>query len=336
MVIMDTPSRRGLRFPAVFSVFFVLLGVGIGYVLNSDLFPTHTSFVSDIAETSKTYSFVNPLLFCGDQNNVSNATANDLKSLLDAAMNTLQASGKLTDGSVYFRDLKNGPWASVNSGFKAPPASLLKVPLAMSIYKHAELKPGFLDTQLVASQPITLNQREHFKSGTHLVQGNSYSIHDLIGFMLSDSDNDSMSLLGSTLDAKEMEDSLITMGVSVPDGDGTSYQIDTKTFSSFFRVLYNASYLTASDSEQLLKILSTSTFRDGIVAGVPEGTQVSHKFGERYADDGTAFLSDCGIVYKENQPYALCIMTKGNNADNLAESIKTFSKIVYDRLEKKD
>ncbi len=334
---MDSaPPRKTKRTIIPLIVVVFVLGLAGGYLLNSDFFPTHTSFAPDVEEKADNYTFVNPLLFCGDQNNVSNATANDLKELLDNAIATMKNGGKLTDGAVYFRDLKNGPWATVNGDFKAPPASLLKVPLAMSLYKHEESHPGFLEQTVVATQPPTLNQREHFKSGNHLVQGNSYKINDLMGFMLTDSDNDAMNLLGTMLDTKEMEDSLSIMGIPLPNGDGSGYQIDARTFASFFRVLYNASYLNAPNSEKLLTTLSKSSFQDGIVAGVPKGVQVSHKFGERYGEDGTAFLSDCGIVYKQNQPYVLCIMTKGNDAQNLADVIKSISKTVYDRLEQGD
>ena len=44
-------------------------------------------------------------------------------------------------------------------------------------------------------------------------------------------------------------------------------------------------------------MLSTSDFSDGLVAGVPVGTVVSHKFGERHfvGDADVEQLHDCGI-----------------------------------------
>jgi hypothetical protein len=75
--------------------------------------------------------------------------------------------------------------------------------------------------------------------------------------------------------------------------------------------------------------LAKSTFTEGIVAGLPQGMTVAHKFGEAELPDGTLQLHDCGIVYKPNQPYLICVMTKGSNFDTLAGVISHISKTVY-------
>jgi hypothetical protein len=73
-----------------------------------------------------------------------------------------------------------------------------------------------------------------------------------------------------------------------------------------------------------------STFTQGIVAGVPAGTRVSHKFGEFSAGTNLKQLHDCGIVYKPAHPYILCVMTQGNDFNNLAATIAKISKTVWD------
>ncbi|MCX6719655.1 MAG: serine hydrolase [Candidatus Staskawiczbacteria bacterium] len=59
-------------------------------------------------------------------------------------------------------------------------------------------------------------------------------------------------------------------------------------------------------------MLSKTTFNDGLVAGVPKGTTVSHKFG-MYAtskDENITDLElhDCGIIYYKTTPYLLCVV----------------------------
>ena len=72
-------------------------------------------------------------------------------------------------------------------------------------------------------------------------------------------------------------------------------------------------------SEKALGLLQKSEFHKGLVAGVPSGTIVAHKFGER---DGLTIgekqLHDCGIIYYPGNPYLLCVMTRGDNFDELA------------------
>lgn len=98
-----------------------------------------------------------------------------------------------------------------------------------------------------------------------------------------------------------------------------------KDLSTVFRSLYNSSLYEWQLSEQALKLMSQTTFKQGIVAGVPEGTAVSHKFGEN-----TDELHDCGIVYYPEHPYLICVMTRGGDFDKLVTSISQISKTVWD------
>jgi beta-lactamase class A len=108
--------------------------------------------------------------------------------------------------------------------------------------------------------------------------------------------------------------------------------MDVKTYSSFFRILYNGTYLSQDNSERLLTVLSRSAFSQGLSAGLPQDITVAHKFGEADSPDGTKQLHDCGIVYKPRQPYLICVMTKGNNFPALAKVIGHISETVYNIL----
>jgi hypothetical protein len=63
---------------------------------------------------------------------------------------------------------------------------------------------------------------------------------------------------------------------------------------------------------------------------------VAHKFGEMSAPDGTVQLNDCGIVYKPDQPYLICVMTKGTNYDSLVTVISHISNMVYTSVASQD
>jgi hypothetical protein len=102
------------------------------------------------------------------------------------------------------------------------------------------------------------------------------------------------------------------------------------TYASFFRVLYNASYLGKQLSEWALATLAQSEFREGIVAGVPPAVPVAHKFGEhKDVATGEVQLHDCGIVYVPEHPYLLCVMTRGASFEHLDDAIASTSRLIF-------
>jgi beta-lactamase class A len=106
-------------------------------------------------------------------------------------------------------------------------------------------------------------------------------------------------------------------------------------YAIFFRVLFNASYLDKEYSEKAMELLAQSDFNDGLVAGLPRGVIVAHKFGERGNLPGSSDyqLHDCGIVYYPNHPYLLCVMSRGNDIQHLENSIAQVSRFVYDEID---
>jgi beta-lactamase class A len=111
-----------------------------------------------------------------------------------------------------------------------------------------------------------------------------------------------------------------------------SDSMTVKQTASMFRLLYNASYLNKSMSQYALHLLQQSTFRDGIIARVPDGIPVSHKFGEREDDDGTKQLHDCGIVYHPKTHYLICLMTKGHDQHINAQVLAELSRLIYEEV----
>jgi hypothetical protein len=115
-----------------------------------------------------------------------------------------------------------------------------------------------------------------------------------------------------------------------------------KDFSYFLRVLYNSTYLKKDLSEKALELLNTVDFKDGLVAGVPNNITVAHKFGIKgdFANNDknqvvNRELHDCGIVYHNQRPYLVCIMTKGNSSLQDSESVlKNISSMIYQAVDK--
>jgi len=237
--------------------------------------------------------------------------------------------------SVFYRDLNTRRWFGINDMDKFYPASLIKLPIAIMYYKMAELEPDVFDKILKIPEDIGDNSDQHYPPAEPLLAGKSYSIREMIRHMLQYSDNAPFSTLadaGKVFREKVLSD-LSIYEPTVEEGGG-AWSITARTYANIFRMLYNASYVNVRSANELLDILSQSTFINGIVAGVPKDVPVAHKFGEAVGmeSDGTVkslILNDCGIVYKKDDPYILCVMTEGKDYAEMEKTIQRISQTVY-------
>ena len=291
---------------------------------------------SEIRNTNVDYGLTNPLLECAElPESISIGQRVDLQVQVEERIALAKKVGFLTNGAVYFRDLNNGPWFGVNEDFKFYPASLLKVPLAVSFYFRAEEEPGILTAQVEYNGgDENVEASQAFGSSARLLKGKIYNATELITFMLQESSNEAALLLVQIMGADRILTVYQDFGISSPTL-GEDYQIDVHTYASFFRILFNATYIDRVASEQLLGIMTKSAFKEGIVAGVPADVRVAHKFGTREVNSlGVNQLHDCGIVYAPNNPYVLCVMTQGKDFTKLADFIREVSSLVYSEIEK--
>jgi len=301
------------------SVFASLaLGLGAGYVFFADR-SAHPKVI-----------FTNPNLAQGPiRESLTIEKRQKLTSEITSFLEQKKREGKVSEGSVYFRDLNNGPWFGINEFFEFSPASLLKVPLAMAYFHAAENNPDLLTQQIEFNGPRGISV-VHYPPKLPLEEQKIYSVTELITRMLQDSDNDATNILAQFLPKDQINEVYKDLGIqTVVDYD--TYRISVRDYASFLRILYNSTYLSQESSEELLAMMSNSSFTQGISAGVPNNIKVVQKFGERTLDEqqGVYQLHNCGIVYAPEQPYMLCVMTQGNDYDELANVIKEVSSRVY-------
>lgn len=235
--------------------------------------------------------------------------------------------------SVYFRGLLSKRWFGINEKEDYSIASLFKLPVTIAYFKLSEYDSSILQKNVEYNVGNSFNDLMNIKAAKVLQPGKVYSIEELIEHMLIYSDNDAAYMLNNLIDKKYLEKVFFDLDIHLPMEDGTYRdQVTAQKYSAILRSLYNASYLSRENSDKVLEILSNAQFKDGLVAGVPNNVVVSHKFGEIVRENAftPVSLHDCGIIYKKNRPYILCVMTQGNNLDDLKAVIGNISKIVYD------
>ena len=283
--------------------------------------------------------YTNPLLECNIAKGSLDAQKLNFSTQLNDRIRSLESEHQLNSVGIYFRDLNNGPTFGLNQDENYLPASLLKLPVAMAFYKLAEGDEALLEKSIPFTQiflPPGVGDTQYIPPSTEIVAGEAYTIRELIRRSLVYSDNQAISLLYQELNATHPEvlrSLYALLGVSDAVLDGPDATLTVKQYSAFLRVLYNASFLNVANSETVLSLLVQSEFSKGLVAGVPSGIPVAHKFGESGYQNGERQIHDCGIVYYPKHPYILCTMTRGNSADALERSIADISKFVFEQVD---
>jgi hypothetical protein len=102
-------------------------------------------------------------------------------------------------------------------------------------------------------------------------------------------------------------------------------------YNRYLRVLYNGSYISRSNSDWALGLLTKSNYKGALVKLLPNDLMVAHKFGERPYQDGFNF-HEGGIVYLKNNPYTVVVMTKGKDYQALPDFVADISKLCYDGM----
>ncbi|MBI3626778.1 serine hydrolase [Candidatus Uhrbacteria bacterium] len=292
-----------------------------------------------IRENSDKHQLINPLLACevSEKKDVSEFTPlkNEINQVIYNGIN----SKAVTTASIYF-DTRDGRWLGINTQEKFYPASLMKVPTMIAFYKAAETKPKILNQKVFYNGTYNLNLGQFYQPAKKLTSGTEYTVDELIRRMVAYSDNNALPLLQKNIDDSELREVLTDLGISLPSGELQADFMTVKSYASFFRVLFNATYLSRDMSEKALEILTEPDFPGGIVSSVPSNISVAQKFGE--TTFGSDFhdpaakkeLHDCGIIYYPDHPYLMCIMTKGNDFNKMAEVIHNIANAAFDHINK--
>ncbi len=268
------------------------------------------------------WQFLNPY---AKEDNISLKKIDEFKSTIDKS---LQNSEIQT--AIYFRDLNNGPWFSINGNLRFDGGSLLKIPVLVAYYKNAENNPELLDKKIKYQERKILFSDPDFEKS--LVLGKSYTIRELLKIMIINSDNTSLALLTEYYEKEGIQPTLAQTELYL----GILSEIDTINvieYAGMLRILYNSEYLSANSSNQALDLMTKATFTEGLTKYLPENVLVAHKYGVRtYPKTNEKQLHNCGIVYKNSSPYILCVMTKGKDLKKQAELIASISQKVYKTL----
>lgn len=290
---------------------------------------------------NKGLDLINPILDTKHWDIIMNSKNINLESIITDYRNSKIRAWDLTHLSVYFRNMNNGNRFGVDEKEMFSPASLMKLPLLIAYLKKSETQIWLLEKEVV----FTINwsaddYKQNFKPETRLKAGKKYKIIDILKNMIIYSDNEASIFLERNIEFDYFMDAFTDIWIEFPHLVEWSFDNNIRVidYSSFFRVLYNASYLNKQNSELALDLLTKTKFKEWLYAWVSDtDILVAHKFGERSIFWNNWIermqLHDCGIVYYPDYPYLLCMMTRWYNWQILKSTLQEVSNIIYQKID---
>jgi len=282
------------------------------------------------------YTLINPTR-CDEEERFSNPEYESTRIAVETFIQKQKAAG-LTEASVSFRDLRNGPSFLVDSGTGFYAMSLFKLPILFRFLKDAENDPNLLN-QVITVSVDKSEVNQNFPMNETLMNGQDYSIRDILRRMTIYSDNNSRTALLSYYEEKHPGTELIIstleeLGIVDSKNFDDQRLISLRSVTSLFRILYNSSFLRQDMSQLALDWMTESTYDTGLAKPIPESIAVANKFGLLNTAE-LKQLHDCGIIYYPDHPYSMCIMTSGASLEVLEQTISGISDIVYQEVNRR-
>jgi beta-lactamase class A len=272
------------------------------------------------------FSYIRPIMFVDD--NCEAEHLQDVKQKINSKIEQYKTQEGVISASVYLREYKYNGWISINDADKYDPASLFKVPVMMAILKMDDNNPGFLNKKVSHTKSFVDTKSIAYKPTKSIQVGTSYTIRELLTYMIQYSDNQATILLESQMKNEVLQNLFSVVGLEVPNAYARQYQFTAKDYSLFMRTIFNAGFLSIKNSELAGELLGDSEFNEGLKKGLPSTVKIAHKFGEA-GINAEKQLHESGIIYLDNRPYLLTVMTRGNDMKKLSNLISEISSLVY-------
>jgi len=201
---------------------------------------------------------------------------------------------------VFVQDLATGESYGLNAKEIFTAASLIKLPVLLTLYKEVEGGNLTLDTKYVLK---AADKRGGAGSIQYKPAGTVYTYRQMAQLMGKQSDNTAFNVFSNVLREEKIQMVVNDLGMK-----NTSFK-DNKTtpedIGLFFYKFYTQNILIRDNRDELLSFITDTIYEDRIPAGVPKGTKVAHKIGNEIG-----VISDAGIVFAK-EPFVLAILSEG-------------------------
>jgi beta-lactamase class A len=253
--------------------------------------------------------------------------------------------------SVAVQDLESGREIFINADVSMHPASTMKVPVMMEVYRQAEAGLLALDEPLkifnsfksiVDGSEFSLEEADDSDKTLYARIGESETIRELNRLMIIRSSNLATNLLMERVTCARVDAFIKELGIenmTVIRGleDKKAYRLgmnnaaSARSSTQMMKLIAEGKVVSRKVCDEIIEVMFGQEFNESIPALLPAEVKVAHKTG--WTGD---FFHDTGIVFPPNRkPYAISLFTHGfpeddeNQAHNCMAQI---SKLIYEEI----
>src|SRR4051812_30861230 len=247
---------------------------------------------------------------------------------LDATLRELgRTAGTVTLGVVVEPVRGAGTRVSVEGDRPFHAASTMKVPVLVELERRVALGELSLDSTVVVRNAFRsiadgsrymLDPADDSEIGLYAREGERATLRELAFLAITVSSNLATNLLVDLLGPERVTRTMVAVGApslvvrrGVEDdaawAAGLNNEVTARGLATLLLGIARHEVVAPAACDEMLAILEAQAFREGIPAGLPQGTRVAHKTGSI-----TALYHDVAVVYPASgSAYVLVVLTEG-------------------------
>lgn len=253
--------------------------------------------------------------------------------------------------SVSVSDLETNQEINIHADVLMHPASTMKVPVMMEVFRLASVGKFSLDDKIeiynsfhsiVDGSEFQLDVADDSETSLYARIGKKETIRELNRLMIVRSSNLATNILMDKVGTKPIDDFIKTLGIKDLNvirliEDKKAYRLDiNNTFSArgttqMMKLIAEGKVISKKACDEMIQVMLGQEFNESIPALLPQEVKVAHKTGWT-----GEFFHDTGIVFPPNRkPYAITLFTNGFPEDDDSQAHKCMaeiSKLIYAQL----
>lgn len=220
---------------------------------------------------------------------------------------------------IFVQDLATGESYGLNQDKVFTAASLIKLPVLLTLYKEFEAGNIDLETKYALKNSDKIGGAGSMQ---YKPAGTVYTYRQMAQLMGEQSDNTAFNVFVKLLGKGKIQRVINNLGM-----EKTFFE-DNKTtpkdIGLFFYKLYTQNILIKDHRDEILSFLTDTIWEDRIPAGLPKDIKVAHKIGTE-----VGVISDAGIVFSK-RPFILVIMSEGVLESQAKEVLPKIAQLVFE------
>jgi beta-lactamase class A len=254
----------------------------------------------------------------------------DLQTQLALAVD--HAPGRV---GIEIEDLATGETSGINDNASLPAASTIKIPVMVQVFK--EMEAGDIDLNTVVH--LEASDRDWgWGDMADATPGTARTVRQLLWLMITESDNTATNELIRLVGRTNVNATMARLGLHATHlGDYIRSETETIRYAlrtsphdmlALLDKIARDKCIDEWSSREMLAILEGQKHNGLLPAPLPKDVKIAHKTGSLHDT-----LNDVGIVYQQNEPYVIAVMTTQLPDLEMGRAfIHKVSRIAFDEL----